>query len=148
MIASRRPSPVGGPRKNKPCVSSFKKSASSATTIEENPARIDDERRATRLDRIVGDRVQARGERVVAFLRAHVDLRVELLELIDEQQQAAIVAARATAEHVAEVAGLARQRLDELLLLVHLVGEIDRGADHRRDHARASASGVACDQGE
>jgi hypothetical protein len=56
---------------------------------------------------------------------------VQLLELIDEQQEAAAIAARAAAQHLAEVAGLLAQRLDQLLLLGHLVGEVGRGRHHR-----------------
>ena len=96
--------------------------------------RADREHHAQRRGRVVGDRVQARGEREA--IGRIGDLRVELLELIDEQEQLAVVAARAAAHHVAEVTGLAAQRLDELLLLVHLVGQVRRGLDHRRDQAR------------
>ena len=58
------------------------------------------------------------------------DERVELLELIDEQQQLAVRRARALAQQRAEVAGLGAQALDRLRVLDHLllrVGAAPRG---------------------
>ena len=132
MIASRRPSRFGGPRKNRPCVSSARNCRVLGDAVEE--VRADRQHDAQRARRVVGDGGEARRER--GALGRIGDLRVELLELIDEQQDAPVVAARAAAQQVTEVAGLLAQLLGELLLLVELVGEVRGGRDHRRDQRR------------
>src|SRR3569623_2056363 len=74
---------------------------------------------AHRRGRVVGGAREARGEH--AALGGIGDQRVQLLELIDEQQDARVLACRALAQQLAEIAGLLGQAIDETLVVAHRV---------------------------